>query len=68
MAAAKKQETGAVAKAKVTEPQFSKEQIAASAKYHDQRDLVDALLDEKKKYTFTAVDDMREKFMKGKVK
>lgn len=68
MAAAKKQETGAVMKDKITEPQFGKEQIAASAKYHDQRDLVDALLDEKKKYTFTAVDNMIEKFMKGKVK
>lgn len=48
--------------------EFSKEQILASAKYHNNRDLVDAILDEKKKYTIENVDSLVEKYMKGEVK
>ena len=48
--------------------EFSKEQILACAKYHNNRDLVDAILDEKKKYTIENVDSLVEKYMKGKVK
>lgn len=48
--------------------EFSKEQILASAKYRSNRDLVDAILDEKIKYTFEIVDSLIEKYMKGKVK
>lgn len=67
MAAAKKREsTGA--KVQHTEPQFSKEQIVASDKYRSQRDLVDALLEEDKKYTIATVDKMIEEYRKGKVK
>lgn len=67
LAAAKKREsTGA--KVQQTEPQFSKEQIVASEKYRNQRDLVDALLEEDKKYTIATVDKMIEEYRKGKVK
>lgn len=47
---------------------FSKEQILASAKYRNNGDLVDAILDEKKKYTIENVDSLVEKYMKGEVK
>lgn len=47
---------------------FSKEQILASARYANRRDLVDALLDKDKSYTFETVDNMIEKYKKGQVK
>lgn len=70
MAAAKKQEnsTAEAKKKQTAEPQFSKEQIVASARYENCRDLVDALLDDEKKYTFEMVDKMIEKYKKGQVK
>lgn len=68
MAAAKKRATSATASVQTAEPQFSKEQIVASARYRNHRDLVDALLDDKKKYTFETVDKMIEKYKKGQVK
>ena len=52
----------------ITQKEFSKEQILASAKYSKRRDLVDALLKDNEKYTMETVDNMIEKFMKGKVK
>lgn len=67
MAAAKKRENGE-AKVQVSEPQFSKEQIVASDKYRNQRDLVDALLEKDKKYTIATVDNLIEKYKKGQVK
>lgn len=48
--------------------QFSKEQILASAKYHNQRDLVDALLDSGKKYTMEQVKKLVDSYEKGQVK
>lgn len=68
MAAAKKRATSATASVQTAETQFSKEQIVASARYRNYRDLVDALLDDKKKYTFETVDKMIENYKKGKVK
>ncbi len=68
MAALKKQETDAGTKANKGEPRFTKEQILSSARYSSQRDVVDALLDEKEKYTLEHVDCAIEEFMKGKVK
>lgn len=68
MAAAKKRATSAITSVQTAEPQFSKEQIVASARYRNHRDLVDALLDDKKKYTFETVDKMIEKYKKGQVK
>lgn len=67
LAADKKQGDNAAAKARADGPQFSKEQIAASEKYCNQRDLVDALLETGKKYTIAAVDNMIGKYRKGKV-
>jgi hypothetical protein len=66
LAGTKKRAT--VAAVQTAEQEFSKEQIVAAAKYRDKRDLVDALLDDKKKYTFETVDNLIEKYMKGQVK
>lgn len=63
MAATRKNTGGAK-----TEQKFSKEQILASARYANRRDLVDALLDKDKSYTFKTVDNMIEKYKKGQVK
>nr|DAZ41857.1 MAG TPA: hypothetical protein [Caudoviricetes sp.] len=51
-----------------TEPKFSKEQVLAAAKYRENRDLVDALLDDGEKYTLEQVDKMIEDYKKGMVK
>lgn len=66
--AAKKTTTGTAARSEQTEQKFSKEQILASARYANRRDLVDALLDKDKSYTFETVDNMIEKYKKGQVK
>ena len=66
MAGTKKRAT--VAAVQTAEQEFSKEQIVAAVIYRDKRDLVDALLDDKKKYTFETVDNLIEKYMKGQVK
>lgn len=68
MAAAKKREKDAMAEVQAAEPQFGKGQIAASERYHSQRDLVDALLEKDKKYTIAAVDSLIRKYKEGKVK
>ena len=54
-------------KKKQTEVLFSKEQLLASERFSKRRDLVEALLDENKQYTMEGVEQMMEKFMKGKV-
>lgn len=66
MAATRKKTGGA--KTEQNEQKFSKEQILASARYANRRDLVDALLDKDKSYTFETVDNMIEKYKKGQVK
>lgn len=66
MAATRKNTGGA--KTEQNEQKFSKEQILASARYANRRDLVDALLDKDKSYTFKTVDNMIEKYKKGQVK
>lgn len=66
--AAKKTTTGTVANSEQTEPVFSKEQILASDRYANRRDLVDALLDTDKSYTLKTVDNLIDKYMKGQVK
>jgi glutamyl/glutaminyl-tRNA synthetase len=48
--------------------EFTKEQIVQSDRYANRKDLVEALLDDGKKYTFETVDNEIEKFLKGKVK
>ena len=66
MAATRKNTGGA--KTEQNEQKFSKEQILASARYANRSDLVDALLDKDKSYTFETVDNMIEKYKKGQVK
>lgn len=68
MAARKKVAVAESEKVQSVQTEFTKEQILMSAKYHDQRDLVHALLDENKKYTMESVDKLIDEFMKGKVK
>ena len=47
---------------------FTKEQILASKKYSNRRDVLGAILVDTKTYTLEQVDSLLEKFMKGKVK
>lgn len=47
---------------------YTKEQLLACAKYSTRKDVMDALLDENKKYTKAEADALLEKYMKGKVK
>lgn len=47
---------------------YTKEQLLESRKYADNRDLLSALLDEKRKYSLSEVDKQIEKYMKGVVK
>ena len=46
---------------------FTKEQILASNKYANRRDVLGAILKDDCTYTFESVDSLLEKFMKGKV-
>lgn len=50
------------------EMMFSKEQILASNKYANRRDVLGAILSDDNTYTFEKVDSLLDKFMKGKVK
>lgn len=68
LAARKRTADASVEQQKKAEPEFDKEQILASERYKGKRDLVDALLDEKRKYTLEAVDRMIETYQKGQVK
>ena len=52
----------------ISENEYTKEQILAASRYQGRRDLIEALLDDGKKYTMETVDRMVEDFMKGKVK
>lgn len=68
MAARKRTADAGAEQQKKAEPGFGKEQILASERYKGKRDLVDALLDEKKKYTLETVDRMIETYQKGQVR
>lgn len=50
------------------ERRFTKQQVLASARYRDRRDLVSALLDDGRTYTIAEVGQMVDRFMKGKVR
>jgi len=52
----------AVAVETVTEVAYEKAQLVASAKYAAKRDLITALLEDGKKYTFSQVDRMVSDF------
>ncbi len=47
---------------------YTKEQLAASKKYANRRDVISALLEPGKTYTLAEVDALIEKYMKGKVR
>jgi hypothetical protein len=70
MAVKKKETDEAVESVEVQSVQtmFTKEQILASSKYRNRRDLVDALLDENTSYTTETVDELVNSFLKGQVK
>ena len=51
-----------------TTKRYDKEQLIASQGYADKRDLLEALLDDDKKYSLSDVDSKIEKYMKGEVK
>jgi len=65
MSSKKKKEETEVKLEKVT---FSKNQILSSKKYRDRKDLINVLLKNDKSYSLDEVDDLIDKFMKGKVK
>lgn len=46
---------------------FTKEQLLASNKYMNRRDILNVLLSDEGTYTIEKVDSLLEKFMKGKV-
>lgn len=46
---------------------FSKEKVLSMAQYAKRRDLLSVLLTDEKTYTKSEVEQMIEKFMKGKV-
>lgn len=50
------------------ESMFTKEQILASKRYANRRDVLATILVDGKQYTLGKVDSLLEKFMKGKVK
>lgn len=47
---------------------YTEEQLAASKKYANRRDVISALLEPGKTYTLAEVDALIEKYMKGKVR
>lgn len=47
---------------------YTKEQLIVSQRYADKRDLLEALLDDDKKYSLSDADGKIEKYMKGEVK
>ena len=46
---------------------YTNEQLAASKRYANRRDLIRALLEDGKAYTLKEADALIEKYMKGKV-
>lgn len=52
---------------KVKEPTFTKEQVINSKTYIRYKDLLNSVLDKNKEYTIQEIDDIINKFLKGKV-
>lgn len=46
---------------------YTKEQILSAKKYIHRKDVVNVVLKDRQSYTLKEVDDLIEKFMKGKV-
>lgn len=53
---------------KITEEKYSKKQIVNSKIFNNNKDLLNALLNENETYTKNEVYEIIEKFKKGKVK
>ena len=51
-----------------TEPKFPKEALVKSKRFHNERDIVSALLKDGVEYTISEVEGMITEYMKGKVK
>ena len=49
------------------EPKFSKRSLLTCKRFHNEQDLVSALLDDGKQYTIKQVDQILEEYLKGKV-
>lgn len=49
------------------EVKFSKKQLVNSARYKDSIDLVNTVLEDGKEYSLVEVDELIEKYLKGKV-
>lgn len=47
---------------------FTKDQLIRSERYRNQRDLLSALLDDRKVYSATEAEETMNRFMKGRVK
>jgi len=47
---------------------YSKEQIIASKKYSNRKDILNVLLKDDEEYSFSRIDEIIENFMKWKVK
>jgi hypothetical protein len=55
-------------KEKEAAPAFTKQQLLSSKKYRGKQDLIDSLLKDDQSYTLEVVDNLVDKFRKGKVK
>lgn len=53
---------------KEIEVKFTKEQLLKSKKYADRKDIVSVLLKDDQTYSFTEVDVLIKKYMKGRIK
>ena len=53
---------------KPTATKYTKEQLVKSQRYMTRRDLLGALLKDGERYSFSEVDALLVKYMKGKVK
>ena len=51
-----------------TENRFSKEQLIVSARFRERRDALEALLEAGELYTWGAVEEKSERYMKGKLR
>ena len=66
--AGKKKTEAAPANTGKVENKFSKEQLIASSRFRDRRDILEALLVTEELYTVKAVEEKIESYMKGRVK
>ena len=68
MAGKKKAPEASPGRAVKAENRFSKEQILSSKRFCEKKDIVEALLTPEKQYTVKEVEEIIEKYKKGKVR